>query len=182
MTPQTILHVPKSAWPDITSLIAFPLDELKNLVDCISNSEAVPDVEDLVERCSQTSNAHPEDIESVLAVAINLSYMRRKLNVTENVLISQFVSTLERSQFEGWDDEIEAKLEERQALLARLMAPDGPIDIMSKARELLFEAQCVSVGSAVISDIRPVYDTSATKLCGGLVLHTLSLDYLEGRE
>jgi hypothetical protein len=181
MIPKSVIHVPRTAWTDIDRLLAVPLGQLKALAEYIIQSSPTSDIEDLAESCASTLSIDVDIAESILTVAINLNLLRRSLDVEPHELLDQFTNTL-AATFDGWDEPKRKEFDKRRDVFTQLIVPNGTIEIMSKARELLFEAQCRLLDTTVITDTRHVFNDSATKSLGGLVIHTLGLEYLEGTQ
>ena len=181
MEPRLIMQVPPMAWPYVEAVITAPLPKLKGIVSFLHQASPQPDVEDLAEQCAAKERVAPELVEAVLALAINFSRLAREVREPPpGELAEAFTRGIEVSGIPGWDEKKRSAWEKREPLLRRLWVEGGAIKTMAKVRALLFDFQCVLRRSTVLTDVRHVYNDDATKIEGALILHTLSLDYMEG--
>ena len=180
MPPQLQLQVPKSAWSDIETLLSIPMDNFRGLVKCIEDADPMPDLEDLADSCAKSSGISTGDIRAVLALLINLKRLQNEpLDAPEKVF-DAFEGALNKSEFPKWNTGKSKLWRERRPLLLSLLKPDNAIATMAKVRVLLFESQCILIDSMVLTDVRHVYNEAGDDIVGGLILHTLSLEFLEG--
>lgn len=181
MLRQATIHIPKSDWSEIIKFLDSPVADLEALTAWVVDVEPMSDIEDLADACSEATGVSPDLVETVLVIAINISSLRRRSGLEFEEVLGKVADSLESNNFPQWDEGYSELWEERLGLLNRLLVEDGAIEIMSKARELLYEFQSVIWNSAVLTDIRHIYNSDATALTGGLILHTLSLEYTEDR-
>src|SRR5579862_6231958 len=97
MTPQSIIQIPKSAWPDILAFLSLSIDDLQRVVECLSALDPVSDVEDMAERCAEGTAIDADTIESILGLGVNLSRLRRAMEVSEEEVVSRFRENIEAS-------------------------------------------------------------------------------------
>ncbi len=181
------VQISKVAWPHIQAILNLELDDLRAISTYLETAQPCSDVEDLAVACSTQIGREqitPTIVESVLFLALNISRLERDFSENENdvtfSVAEAFAKGLEQSQFPDWTDEVRQKWLECVEIIAPAWGEESAIVIMSKARELLFDFQCVLRESAVYTDVRHIFNNSATAITGALVLHTLSLDYMEG--
>lgn len=184
MASLTLVHVPKYAFADVDTILNTPTAKLHLLAERIAATPLKSDVEDLAEACAEGSGIPANKIESILSVAVNMCRIRRRLVGVEEDILTIFGQSLDRHEYPAFKEGERGKelYEERRAALSELIKADNPVDIMSKARDLLTESQCVVDSAIIVTDTRHVYGTDPTRILGGLVLHTLSLEYEEGKE
>jgi hypothetical protein len=180
MPAQLHLQVPKSAWPDIQTLLGLQLDEIRRLVEFVETASPTPDLEDLAERGADPAGISAGKINAVLTLLISLKRLQYSLSDSPERVFDAFESALERGEFPEWGDGRSDAWKERRPLLVPLLQPDNAIAIMAKVRVLLFEAQCILNESMVLTDVRHIYNEAGDGILGGLVLHTMSLGFLEG--
>lgn len=178
MPAQLHLQVPKSALPDIETLLMLSAEDIRKLVACIEAAPPMPDIEDLADHCAADSGISTSDIRAALTLLISLKQLQYNLSDSPEKVFDAFESALERAKLPDWDENKSGAWKERRPLLVPLLKPDNAIATMAKVRVLLFESQCVLDGSMVLTDVRHVYNEAGDKILGGLVLHTLSLGYL----
>lgn len=179
MTPRLSIQVPPSAWPHLLTIVEASLGDVRKAVDYLIKAQPLPDVEDLSEQCAQSTGIALPLAESVVTLAVNFSRLARE-SESQQSLSEAFSLAIKNAEINGWDEEKQRLWEEREGIMRSLWQEGGILETMSKARELLFEFQCVLRRSALLTDVRPVYNREATRIDGALILHTLSLDYIEG--
>ncbi len=173
------IQVPPHAWAPLQTLTVAPIAEVEQIVAYLEAAAPLPDVEDLAEQCAQATNAPLELTQAIVTLVLNFSRLARD-DESEKDLPDAFNEGIERAEIADWNEQKQQDWNERELLLRPLWQGGGTLETMSKARELLFDFQCVLRRSAVLSDVRPIYNREATGIDGALILHTLSLDYLEG--
>jgi hypothetical protein len=177
------LKIPEDHWPYIKAIANMPLQQLEALADCMLNAEPTRDVEDLVEKCAATVSVSQDTVEAILVVALNLSRFQRTMDASSLEILQSVSSSMSAMKSRTkWTDKESEAWKEREPILEKLFVTDGVVEIMSKVRELLYDFQSILLGSAVLTDVRHVYNHDATEIKGALVVQTLSLELLEGRQ
>lgn len=180
MPAQLHLQVPTNAWPDILTLLGLKLDEIRRLVEFIETASPTPDLEDLAERSAESSGIPAGKINAVLTFLISMKRLQYGLSDSPEKVFDALESALDRAGFPEWGEGKSDAWKERRPLLIPLLQPDNAIAIMAKVRVLLFEAQCILTESMLLTDVRHVYNEAGDEILGGLVLHTMSLGFMEG--
>lgn len=178
--PQLIIQIPPAAWPALHAVLYADPHNIQQIVDYLLKATPKPDVEDLAEDCSRQTEVSPSLVEAVLALSINFNRILRQLPEREESLPEAITAGIERSDFPGWDEEAKNRWSERDQILRPLWQRDGVVATMAKARELLLDVQSVLRQSKVLTDVRHIYNRDATNVDGALILHTLSVEYVEG--
>lgn len=182
MWPSYSVQLPPGSRDSIERFLHIELASLDQLSETVRHSEATADVEDLAESCAVSTGVSTDEIEAVLTVAINLSRLRRTLRSTAAEAAAALTEALPRAFGERWFEERASLWTERLRILEELIFEDGPVDVMAKVRDLLYDYQTVLADTSVVTDVRHVYNDSADQIVGGLVLHNIGLRFLEAGE
>jgi len=173
------IKIPEDQLPIITSFLETPTEVLNELALSLNSAPPFSDVEDLAEHCKKNIDLASATIEGTIVLAINLNRIQRNVDIS-SVEVTALVAKSLCQQLPDWETVFANSWETRVPLLQQVLQPDGTIEVMAKARELLMESQSVFLDSTVLTDIRYIYSSDASQVLGGLVLNTLSFDYLEG--
>jgi hypothetical protein len=173
------ISIPRHAYPDVVSLLKLSVEEFERLAAYLETAAPQPDVEDLAQDCAQKLSLDADVLERVFTFAISIDTLKRAMDKPEDEIVELVSKTLEQSDVNGFD---KSEWAERKTFLAKILRTDGVVEVMSKARELLYEFQSLLISSAVLTDVRHIYNSEATEVFGGLILHCLCLDYRENNE
>lgn len=178
ITPE--VRIPASSIAAVQHLLRTAPESLGLIAKFVGTAPAVSDIEGLASQCSASVGLPAETIETTLTLAINIAQLRRRLDLDAANALDVVANSLAQSG--NWSKEDAVAFRERMPALEMLAAPDTAVDAMSKARELLYEAQCVLFDSALITDSRWIYNTAGSEIRGCVIIHTLSLEYAEGSD
>ena len=181
MLRQVSVQIPKELWPDIDSFLSTSVADLEQITAWLKTTTPRPDVEDLAEECSEFTGVPADVIESVFSVAINVSGVTRASGQTLLEALDAISNNLEKSGFSNWQEQQSQAWAEREPILTKLLHIDSVIEVMAKARELLYDFQSLLYNTNVLTDVRNVFSSDASAVVGGIITHTLSLDYFEER-
>lgn len=162
-----MIQVPKAGWPDIQNVLKVPLEDFRIVSAFIASKSATPDVEDLAEECATETGISASLAEAVITIGIGLSALRRGLEISSDKALDAFAEALSRQGFPDWETGNKAAWEERRDSLGTMLQPDSAVDIMAKARNLLYDFQSIYRNSAVLTDVRFIYDDPGSDIKGG---------------
>ncbi len=184
MLRQISLRIPRSQWNDLKEILEISEEGLKSLESQLLDAPPVSDVEDLAEMCSKQSSIPSNQVESVLRVLMSLNTYKRDTSKAAKEILDEVKNylALQNDFSENWEVEYSRKWEVKSPILINLLSNSRAIEVMSKARDVLYDFQAILLDSKVFTDIRQIFDNDASKIEGSLVIHTLSLDYIENRE
>lgn len=177
------LRIPKSQWNDLKEILAISEEGFKSLESQLLGALPTSDVEDLAEMCSKQSGISANQIESILRVLMSLNTYKRDTGKSAKEILDEVKNYLSQNDFsEDWEEEYSKKWEVKSPMLINLLSNSRAIEVMSKARDVLYDFQAILLDAKVFTDIRQIFDNEALKIEGSLVIHTLSLEYIENRE
>src|SRR5258708_3507839 len=163
MPADVYIRVPKTAWSQLSFLLETDPDKITQIVRFLAASSPMNDVEDLAEACQAKTGIPAETVEALVMIAMNVCNLKRDYNLSASDVFQRIAVDLSQEQFPNWREKFAAQWNERTALMDPLLIADGPMDVMAKARMLLFEFQCVLQDSAVLTDVRHIYSVNATE-------------------
>ncbi len=177
MLRQPMIQIPRYLLPNFRSILEFSIDDIKNAVVVINKIGPVSDIEDLVRKSQELNSGSVDNSETIIAlteISIGLCALRRDLQKPPMEVLERVGQVLEFSNAKDWDNE---KWLERISVIEPLVIEDCPIDIMSKARSLLFSVSNILNSSQVVTDVRYIYDSHVKKQVGAVIMHTMIFSY-----
>ena len=182
MLRQFSVQIPKSQWSAITEFLDTSVEHLQIITEVVSSAEPLSDVEDLAESVAAATGINRDTIDNLLTIAVQLSHARHEADEKPARVLERIAESLQHGNFPEWKEKYAQAWHERQPMLEQIIAINGAIDVMAKVRGLLFNFQSVLLDSAVLTDVRHIYDEDASRIVGGLILHTVSLEYFDGTQ
>ncbi|MEP6756535.1 MAG: hypothetical protein ABJA67_13600 [Chthonomonadales bacterium] len=186
MLLRPFVTVPRSGWQEIRRALDLDTEILSRIASYIADGAVVAnDVEELASTCAIATNTDEGDVAAVLALAINLKRIERNFKsvpLSEQTILSTFDDSMKQSDFPLWDKKYSELFRLRIPQFGILLAPDNVIDIMSKARELLYDYERIFIDCKVLTDVRYVYNNSGNEIAGGLIVHTIVMEYHENNK
>lgn len=162
------LSIPQSAWQDIRSLIKLPPDRLKAISALLRSKETLRSQLSLSQQIAAEVGL-PRPITSRMVTAIrNLLRQRRERQVSDDQLVEDLESGLPQ-EFASLSPEA------RDALLDLLSASEDKY-IVEKAQKLSTSLIPHLLGTTSVCEIRPILDSSRTRVEGALVITLLGLE------
>lgn len=148
-------------------------DRLADLAAVLNNKDEPPIISRAILRERMSQAIQDDDIEPVSRVLFGLSIIARDNFVSSAEFATAFdlaVATL------GWNEEKqELWRRTRDPIIKVLYARD--LTLSAKAMDLIFDFEKFCLNSRIITDIRPVFDDNRNTIVGGIVMHTLRVEY-----
>jgi hypothetical protein len=176
------LFIPNSQWGDLREFLEIPLEQLQVLSNELLVAKPQQDIEDLAEIAAEKSGVSPETALTVVNVAMSLNGYLRASEKSSQETVDEAGSFLSNSKFQNWEGKYASEWEKKKEILVGLISSSHAIETMTKTRDILYDFQSIYLDVSVLTDIRQVFNKDATQIEGGLILHTISLDYIENRE
>lgn len=174
--PSNSIFVPRSDWANVKSLLKCPTTVLEALESSLDGIPPERTVADLLSHATIPEGITVEEADDLLGFTMRIQIISWMQNEPfENFVrgISDYFEALSERQ-EWWDKE---EWDKRRGVIQRLFTPNSSLWMMAKAEVLSQEYGAVLIRSSVIADTRFVFDKDGTKPIGGLVAHTLVLEY-----
>lgn len=116
------------------------------------------------------------DVRLILDTLISMYPVMMSSNRSLNAFVSDIVTSMRDQapdEEPAFDD---SQLTRLQDLLEKLLKVPS-ISLAAKATNILFENERSLMSSRILTDVRPVFDIDMNDIGGGLVIHTLKLEY-----
>jgi hypothetical protein len=171
--PVPRLRLPSAQAKDLLQVCELGPGKLQDLVSILSNVNEPPIISRAIvrERMSQAIPDHALEPVSRLLFVLAITARDNFVSAVEfATALNQAVSELE------WDEQQRAAWQEaREYIVKAIYARD--LVIASKAMDLIFDFEKFCLNSRIITDIRPVFDDQRNSIVGGIVMHTLRMEY-----
>lgn len=167
------LRLSESQARDLLQVCELGPGRLQDLTAILNNPNDSPIISRALLR-SRMSQAIPDDeIEPTTRLLFGLAIIARDNFVSS----SEFLTALDRAVAElNWESARQKFWQDaREPLIQALYARD--LVLSAKAMDLIFDFEKYCLNSRIITDIRPVYNNDHSKIIGGIIMHTLRIEY-----
>jgi hypothetical protein len=172
----TSLSIPESDLPVFKRILELTDSQVASLTAALSETNANLKKSAFVNQISKkVENVDASDISSILRVLFILYRMKDRTRMSVKELaegVSNSVSKGGRLSAEQI-----ASLSER---IQKLLAFDDTISVTAKAMDVMTEHAHVFCNARILSDIRPVFSSTAESAAAAVVIHTLQIGYHDG--
>jgi hypothetical protein len=134
---------------------------------------------------SEKSDLPINEIRDIFQAIWNLNILKHKLRLDSQRLLGIVTSSLEEQASQDWiENNLEIWNTARDAIAKFLdsLQTNHPLVIARKAEQLKFSHQNLLNDAKIITDLRPVFDSSAKKPEEFIITHSLMLNYYDGTE
>lgn len=180
-TRPLFLKLPPNAYRELAAL-AENAERLAELVSLCTQQGPAPTQITLAKRVSEKL-ALPVPVVRLLIVGLtNLLKAASKLEVSSDHLLASVIESAESNVTEKWTAKDVERLKGSADFIATALSqiqPDHPILVSRKAEELGYKRVKLLTDSRIITDLRPVFDDSATRILESVITHTLWIEYIE---
>jgi hypothetical protein len=174
------LQIPKQHIPGLAKIKLLTDSAVDRLMSGFGSHPPIPDTDDAVKVLADLiPEIPPGDLANIVETLYVLYYVREFSEAGSSRFINDLIQALKSSKEPSFavSDKDVAGLKER---LNRLLSIEN-ISLLSKALRLQREGEHLYCEAKIMSDIRPVFhDDISAKPAGGVVSHTLKLEYHKG--
>ena len=166
------IFLPRSAVNQLEQLLEY-VNRIETLIEDINSAELGITVFEVLRPISERLDIPLEHLEAIIYALENLRHLETEYGSADEAFL-RIVG--------GVPSEIGKKLEaNKSAILAALAAysPDNPISTTFKAQRLSYLYERIFRGGEIITDIRPVFDSSGEQVLEVIVSHTLVITHSE---
>lgn len=179
-------------------MAAKPLPEhmLDDWAILLENSEKLPSIIDsnscvgvglygLGRRTAAALSLDPETVGDILFALWRLKRVSENRDETPSQTVAWVKSAIESRAPEEWKQKYNDLLIARADNIGKLtdgIGNDHPIMIAVKAQTLVYTHQNLFLGARLITDVRPVFNDSASEVDELVITHMLTLDYSDGSQ
>jgi hypothetical protein len=167
------LRLSKSQAADLLKICSLGRGRLLDLATVLSNSDEPPIISRAILRSRMTAAIPADYVEATSRLFFGLAIIARD-NFTSQ---AEFLSGLDEAVSSlNWSAEDIARWNDaRDALVAVLWARD--LVLAAKAMDLIFDFEKFCLNTRIITDVRPVFDDQRIAIVGGIIMHTLRIEY-----
>jgi hypothetical protein len=126
-----------------------------------------------------------DQIHRVFRAIWNLTFLKNRLGLKSQKLIDVIISNLDQQAPRDWIAKNLSSLKSASSIIAKVLDTlnaDHPLVIASKAEQLRLSYQNLLTDARIITDLRPVFDSSAKKIAEFIISHNLLINYFDGTE
>ena len=181
------IQIPKKYRYGIEKIITLNSAVFENLIDALKNSnpsfhlKKLADTVSLKIKQKGIEDLTKDDLLNILEAIVSLYPLQAYSSLTIEDLASSLGEAV--AELEDFHNVTEEQKKIFEARITTLLSINGALDVASKVGELLLEYEHLFLGSRIITDIRPVFDSDLNKIpAGALIVHTLKLEYKQGNE
>lgn len=158
---------------DLLKVCSLGREPLLRLTTLLSNPDEPAIISRSILRSRFAQEIPPECLEAASRVCIGLAITARDNFISSD----EFASALDEAvSLLGWSEENKNLWRGvRQPFVALIYARD--LVIAAKAVDLIFDFEKFCLNSRIITDIRPVFDDERNRIVGGIIMHTLRVEY-----
>src|SRR5579864_1646933 len=168
------ISVPDVFRPSLDRIVSMSELELQELHDVLTALKVRVKPEALTESVKSLAKGQLADLPEIVQTLINLSITRFRAEVP----LEEFIEGVSRSLRFGKDQEVEKRRKVLQERLNSLLAIEALV-LSARAFDIQHEYEKVFRSARIITDIRPVFKLSGTEAIGAMIVHSLSISYIE---
>jgi len=170
----TRITIPKSELAFFKIFTQRDIDTLRTIVDSLHVAPLTLDNEMAAQAISAETGIEISIIRPIVSLLMRLALIQRRLGVEAEDLLQ----SLDFSQIvDQWSETDELAWMQRRDIIIHALSSDSSLALDAKAGELLLEQSNIFCSTRIITDIRPVFNDSATNLQGFVTFHTLSIAF-----
>jgi hypothetical protein len=179
-TRAALFQVPEGEVPGLRRLAHVSPDVMSKVASALARAEPSLAVDVLAASAAQQAELDVVDVRSVVVTLWRLAIVQRRLELSAD----QFVTALTRSLGENseWTPEDAQSWGAVSSTLRGILSPDLPLAVAAKAADLVVEQHLLFCTARVLTDLRPVFDDSASEVQAFVPVHTLAVTCHEGPE
>jgi len=171
--------LPDEAFSDL-ALLAASFELLRKIASSLPQISRANGVKSVVTALEKVTATTTEKLTPVVSAIIALSGVRRNLRVEPDELIRLIDGAIGRQVDDEWKEKHIAGWRSAQEPLELLLNADSHLAVIEKATHLAYTYQNILTRARILTDVRPVFNTSGDEVHRGVVSFMLSLDYQNG--
>ncbi len=180
--PPASFGIPKSAFRHLAAL-AQHADKLDAIVKELQCCESPADHEASAKTIAKATGIRAADISDVFDGLSSLRGLMDRTEMSASTLVEVVDTNIEEQATSVWKSTNLDNWRNAKPQIAEVLAqiPDSsPLGIQQKARDLTYAHQNVLTESAIITDLRPIFDTTGDRIRALVLTHMLSISYSDG--
>jgi hypothetical protein len=162
--------------------LARNADKLQSVASFASDLSPLPPgtaLSHVSRSAEQQTNIPAGDVERILQTMMNLHRVRKRLQLDVAQFVRHVSPTIAARLSRKYPGEVDAWRNAEAAIAEFLgsISEEHPLTILTKAEHLALSYENLFTDARLLTDIRPVFDSSGTKVIEYLIAHTLLIEY-----
>jgi hypothetical protein len=177
-----VIQIPATGFSDLAA-VADHADKLPEIISGINQSQGQTDLAKMARFVSDRVGLPTGTAQDILDGLASMRGLMDRWKLSAKELVDSIERSIQRQASEGWKSQYLKKWEDGKDKIAsalKSISPESPISIRQKVRELTYAHQNVLTDAALITDLRPVYNSNADKILAMVLTHVLSVSYYDG--
>lgn len=177
-----LIRVPKEALSTLATMVAAParLVALRDLADELGFDRCTP--ERLASEFSRRSGLSSPESQAVVRQVLELHAVRTKFRLRPDQLVEELDAQIRSDTSDEWKNKNLQNWEAARQPLMDILDAGGPLSLLEKRTRLSYKHQNVLYETCLITDVRPVFDDTASEIQQFAVTHVLQIDFFDGGE
>ena len=142
-------------------------------------------VHDASKIIAEDTAAEPEEVNRALETFLNLYRIKIRLRMDTAQLIRTVTNGLEEQSPQEWKRDYRAAWKGATEQITKCLdtfTAEHPLAIKEKAEQLGVAHQKLFMEAKLVTDLRPVFDSSGNQILESLIIQTLLIKYFDGNE
>ena len=175
-----ITKIPEEMSKDLARFVKRPSQQIESVISKALEIEPTSGISAFVQRIARELKFDVTDVGNILSILRNLKRVEEYSELRGEQLLKSLGSSL---KLRGWDeDQLQAYNELLPTIERALeqLSPDSGLMVSAKTTRLAYERQNVLHKSRILTDLRPVFNESASEIKDMILTHSLVLYYSDG--
>ena len=175
------IRIPEEAYSELAALVSN-LEKLPALAEVASVLGPSLSRRALGKAIADRTGISAPDAEVIVNGLLNLLHLCDEIGRPPAEVISLVTTALEKYASEDWRSKYMDAWRLADTALVAALNPDGPLAILYKTLQLTIAHQSVLQSAQILTDIRPVFNSDASKILRAVVTHMLVVTYRDSDE
>jgi len=173
------MRIPKGAW-EAFAKVGNPMSVLDAVAACSRDVSLLTATETLQARVAEASGLPAADVRPVLTLLLVMHHYREAREESPEATWAATTTAIRGMASPEWVGSHFAAWEEAKPKVLALIHADHPFALLHKSSDLAHAHQNVLRDTQVITDLRPIFDSSRTTIRGAVLTHMLIIGYFDG--
>jgi len=175
-----ITEIPEEMSKDLARFVKRPSQQIESVISKALEIERTSGISAFVQRIARELEFDVPDVGNIISILRNLKRVEEYSGLHGEKLLRSLSSVLE---LRGWDEDQLKAYNELLPTIERALeqlSPDSGLMVSAKTTSLAYERQNVLHKSRILTDLRPVFNESASEIKDMILTHSLVLYYSDG--
>lgn len=173
------IKIPDASQRTVMSLATQSDEEFGRFCEALSHAEPRVSKDAFLTKVAESfPEVEQGSVRRLANELFNINYLREELDLSPEEVVPLIVDEIHRSASpeEPFSDEGKARLSSR--LLSAITA-NPAIRLTAKAADVVTDQDRVFLRARVLTDFRPIFDDSASKVDAGAIVHSLTIHFAQ---